>query len=78
MTRVRAADDFGTIRLRLEELRRERAQIYVEGPVRCSAVPHPKAEARQSAVPNRRIPVAVRRQLRLQFWNVRYPHARME
>ena len=61
MRRVRAADDFETIRLRLEELRRERARIFVEGPLRGSAVPHPEAAARQSSVPDRRIRLAVRR-----------------
>jgi hypothetical protein len=78
MRRVRAADGFETIRFRLEELRCERARIYVEGPVRGSAVPHPEAAARQSAVPDRRIPPSLRRQLRMQFWNARYPHARTE
>jgi hypothetical protein len=34
MGRVRAADDFEAIRLRLEELCRERARRYVEGPLR--------------------------------------------
>jgi hypothetical protein len=33
MNRVRAADDFEAIRLRLEELRRERAQRYGGSPV---------------------------------------------
>jgi hypothetical protein len=70
MRRVPAADDFETIRLRLEELRRERAQVY-EGPVRGSATPHPEAGASQPAAPDRRAPPAVRRQLPTQFWNAR-------
>jgi hypothetical protein len=70
MRRVRAADDFETIRLRLEELRRERAQLYLGGPVRGS-VPHPEAAVRRPVVPDRRTPPAVRRQLRTQFWNAR-------
>jgi len=32
MTRVRLADDFKAIRLRVEELRREPAQLYADGP----------------------------------------------
>jgi hypothetical protein len=30
MTRLRAADDFAVIRARLEELRRDRAQVWAE------------------------------------------------
>jgi hypothetical protein len=30
MTRLRAADDFAAIRARLEELRRDRAQVWAE------------------------------------------------
>lgn len=70
MRRVHAADDFEKIRLRLEELRRERARLYVGGPlVRGSAVLHPEAAARQPTVSDSRTPPAVRRQLRTQFWN---------
>lgn len=68
MRHVRAADDFETIRLRLEELRRERARLYVGGPVRGSAVPKTEAAARQPTVPYSRTPPAVRRQLRTEFW----------
>ena len=71
MRRVRAADDFETIRLRLEELRRERARLYVEGPVRGSDESHPEAAAQQPAAAERRLPLALRRHLRTQFWNAR-------
>jgi hypothetical protein len=70
-SRVRAADDFETIRLRLEELRRERARLSIEGPMPRSAAPHPEAAARQPAVPESRMPPALRRQLRRPFWNPR-------
>ena len=40
MTRPRAADDFATIRARMEELRRERAQVLAE--VRRRSVIHPR------------------------------------
>ena len=40
MTRPRAADDFSTIRARMEELRRERAQVLAE--VRRRSVIHPR------------------------------------
>ena len=71
MNRVRAADDFETIPLRLKELRRERARLYVEGSVTRSAAPHPEATARQPAVPERRMPPALRRQLRRPCWSAR-------
>jgi hypothetical protein len=48
MNRVRAADDFKTIRLRLEELRRERAQRYADGPIPRLPLPELAAVARQS------------------------------
>jgi hypothetical protein len=69
MHRVPAADDFETIRLRLEELRRERAQRRDDGSLPHS--PQPEAVARQSAVADRRTPLAPRRLLRTRFWNVR-------
>ena len=71
MRRVRAADDFETIRIRLEELRQERARLYAGGPVRDAAVPHPEVAAHQPAATERRLPLALRRQLRTQFWNSR-------
>ena len=40
MTRPRAADDFSTIRARMEELRRERAQVLAE--VRRRSMIHPR------------------------------------
>ena len=67
---VRAAEDFETIRFRLEELRRECARIYVEGPVRGSAVPHtprPRLLSRLCQIDG--YPLALRRQRRMQFWN---------
>ena len=48
MNRVRAADDFKTIRLRLEELRRARAQRYADGPIPRLPLPELAAVARQS------------------------------
>jgi hypothetical protein len=69
MHRVRAADDFETIRLRLEELRRGRTQRHDDGSSARS--PEPEAVARQSAVSDRRTPIAPRRLLRTRFWNVR-------
>ena len=50
MSRIRAADDFEAIRLRLEELRRERAQPYGNGPK--GKVP----AAERSAAPQRPAP----------------------
>jgi hypothetical protein len=70
MRRVPAADDFETIRIRLEELRQERA-LYAGGPVRGAAVPHPEVAAHQPAATERRPPLALRRQLRTQLWNAR-------
>jgi hypothetical protein len=69
MHRVRAADDFETIRFRVEELRRERTQRDDDGSLARS--PQPEAVARQSAVADRRTPLAPRRLLRTRFWNVR-------
>jgi hypothetical protein len=68
MSRVRAADDFETIRVRLEELRRERARLYEEGPVTRSAASHAKAAVRQPAAAERRLPLALGRHLRTQLW----------
>jgi hypothetical protein len=45
MTRPRVADDFAAIRARIEELRRERAQVSAEEE-RCG--PHPAAHGRRS------------------------------
>ena len=61
MNRVRAADDFKTIRLRLEELRRERAQRYADGPIPRLPSPEPETIARRSAAAERRIPLVLRK-----------------
>jgi hypothetical protein len=45
MARVRAADDFAAIRSRLEELRRERAQLLSGGSANRSPIPEPDAIA---------------------------------
>jgi hypothetical protein len=45
MARVRAADDFEAIRSRLEELRRERAQLLSGGSANRSPTPEPDAIA---------------------------------
>jgi hypothetical protein len=45
MSRVRAADDFKAIRLRLEELRDERAQRYAGRPVTEASPQEPNAGA---------------------------------
>ena len=78
MSLVRAVDDFEKIRLRLEELRRERAQLGANGslPESCSSAPEVRRPPQDVA--DIRTPLAPRRQLRTRFWNVRYPHARME
>jgi hypothetical protein len=61
MNRVRAADDFKTVRLRLEELRRERAQLYAgESSVR-SPAPDPDASAHRPAPVDKRYPPIPRR-----------------
>jgi len=61
MSRVRAADDFEVIRLRLEELRRERARQYAgASPVR-SSKPEPDAAAHRSSPTIRRILSETRR-----------------
>jgi Molybdopterin-binding domain of aldehyde dehydrogenase len=75
--RVPAADDFETIRLRLEELRGERAQLYFGGPARGSTLPNTETAACQPTVPDKPIPPAVRRQLRMQFWNARWRCAKV-
>jgi hypothetical protein len=49
MSRVRAADDFKAIRLRVEELRRERQQRYGGEPIVEQPIREPDAVAR---VPN--------------------------
>jgi len=41
VTRPRAADDFDAIRVRMEELRRERAQVLAESQQRQSTGPWP-------------------------------------
>jgi hypothetical protein len=61
MSRVRAADDFEAIRLRLEELRRDRVQQYAgASPVR-SSKPDPDAAARRPSPTIRRILSEARR-----------------
>ncbi len=65
MKRVRAVDDFKAIRLRLEELRRERAQLYSGEPAARSprperdAVPERPASADKRYSPIRRHPGSV-------------------
>ena len=49
MTRARAADDFATIRARLDELRRERAQVSAGQEGRSSTGPSPDHRAVSSA-----------------------------
>lgn len=57
MTRPRAADDFGVIRARMEELRRERAQAVAEGEGRSvtGPTPYPRAVSRETGREDRRI-----------------------
>jgi hypothetical protein len=49
MTRPRAADDFTVIRTRMEELRRERAQVSTEQEGRSVTGPRQEAEKRAVA-----------------------------
>jgi hypothetical protein len=51
--RVRVADDFKAIRLRLEELRRESAQLHADGPVHRPSLPDPDAVALTGRGPER-------------------------
>jgi len=61
MSRVRAANDFEVIRLRLEELRRDRAQRYAgASPVRSSEA-EPDADAHRPSPTIRRILSETRR-----------------
>jgi hypothetical protein len=59
MNPVRAADDFKAIRLRLEELRRERVQLYAGEPTAKS--PEPDAPARRPTAGDKRYPPIPRR-----------------
>ena len=54
MTRPRAADDFAAIRARMEELRRENAQVSADD----SAMPRPQSAGNKPV-----LPLAVRRTL---------------
>jgi hypothetical protein len=69
MSRVPIADDFATIRYRLEELRRERTQHHADSCLSPSA--EPEAATRQPAAAARRTPLVPRRLLRTRFWNLR-------
>ena len=56
MNRVRDDDDFKAIRLRLEELQRERAQSYASTPAAKSPRPEDEAPLRASAPADKRYP----------------------
>ena len=53
MARVRVADDFNAIRLRLEELCREPAPLHAEGPVHRPPLPDLEAVALSGMGPER-------------------------
>jgi len=56
VTRPRAADDFDTIRARIEELRRERAQAVAKSQFRPAAGPRPyTVDQRPAAADKRRV-----------------------
>jgi hypothetical protein len=61
MNRVRAADDFKAIRLRLEELRRERAHLYAGEPAARSPDPDRDAVTQRPAPVDKRYPPIPRR-----------------
>ena len=62
MTRPRAADDFAVIRARLEELRRERAQVSAEPNVQPTGVrPYPPASGESKPAATRPLPPATPR-----------------
>ena len=64
MTQHRAADDFAAIRARMEELRRERAQITTGGDADLRMVPRPYATSSQPRPTDRpKMPPAIRRLL---------------
>jgi hypothetical protein len=71
MHRVRAADDFDAIRLRLEELCRERDQSYAGGPARRSRSPEREGIAQPPEAGDTRTPLVLRRQIRARFSNAR-------
>jgi hypothetical protein len=54
VTRPRAADDFDAIRARLAELRRERAQITAESPLRPAPGPRPYSVSARAALADKR------------------------
>ena len=61
MSRIRAADDFDAIRLRLEELRRERTQRYGGEPKLKSPTSDHTAVPQRSAPADKRYPAILRR-----------------
>jgi len=60
VTRPRAADDFATIRARLEELRAERAQAAADPSPASRGQPR-RADASRAAVPGPKLPMPIRR-----------------
>jgi hypothetical protein len=62
MTRPRAADDFASIRSRMEELRRERMPTPSDTPAR-SGPSHRTASGRPEPDGARRLPYSLRRKL---------------
>jgi hypothetical protein len=67
MNRERAADDFETIRFRLQELRREHAQPHADG----GLAPAMEQEAAALSWADRRTSLVLRRLLWTRFWNAR-------
>ena len=64
MTRPRAADDFAVIRARMEELRRERAQVSTERDARpLGPRPYHSATSVLENGRERRLSLAIRRKL---------------
>jgi hypothetical protein len=59
MGRPRAADDFASIRARIEELRRERACAPAEPEARPSPLPD-RGAATPNKAPQHRLPLAIR------------------
>ena len=65
MTRPRAADDFATIRARMEELRRERSQTPAADEPRAAIGPRPYAVSDAAvSIEKANIPMYLRRLLR--------------
>jgi hypothetical protein len=63
MTRPRAADDFAVIRARMEELRRERAQVSTERDAPLGPRPYHSATSVLENGRQRRLSLAIRRKL---------------